>query len=131
MEFIFYNIFKGECIYIKEPNSDQKFIILDQDWFFDAVSKLSNLMTSGDKTNDVLEQSLLSNLTYLKNEYIKSSKFMDELNLADMQQVEYFFDLLNYFNLTMRIQTEKENLCVFSNFISKNPVSIEYYKNKV
>ncbi len=85
---------------------------------------------SNDKNNDVLDQNSLTNLTCLKNEFIKSSKFMDELNLADMQQVEYFFDLLNYFNLTMKIQTEKENFCVLSNYVlQKANSAVSYSKN--
>ncbi len=69
---------------------------------------------ANDKEKDVLDKSSLNNLTCLKNEFIKSSKFMDDLSLADMQQVEHFFDLLDYFNLTMKIQTEKEYFHVLS-----------------
>jgi hypothetical protein len=126
---------KGECIYTKIPSTGQVFLVLDIDWFFEAVNKLFTLVNDEKFGKELFEFNSINNVYYIKNELLKNAGFV-HLKLADLQQCEFFLELANKFNLVMRFHNEKDNMCyVLSNYLlksyaksnTKNSINISHY----
>ncbi len=120
-DFFQFKYFLGELIYVK-VNTGQQFIIPDQDWFFEIISKLvSNQMNSTKLDYDQTVN--VSSLAYSK---LEESTFLDEFKIADYQQIEFISQIIVSLDLLMEIETEKQNSFVIPNhFQNIHPSQID------
>lgn len=103
-DFFRFKYYLGECVFITVPANNQTFVIFDQEWFFQIVRKV----LGGGLKSTRLEYDKLLNMSSLSFEATASAAFMDELKIADYQQVEYLLQIVVGLDLLM--ETGKQSL---------------------
>jgi hypothetical protein len=96
-DFLQFKYFLGECFCVTLP-TNQTFVVFDQEWFFRIVRKIVGNSMEAAK----LEYDHLVNVWSLRMESLEASEFMDEMHIANYQQVEFIYQILIDMDFVMK-----------------------------
>ena len=85
----------------------QKFIIFDQEWFFQLIRKI----LQNDMKSTKLHYDRSLNLSRIDYSVFESPAFMDEFKIADYQQVEFLTQMIP--KLSFLMDVDIKDLCTF------------------